>query len=64
MAHAFYPSNDVRYETEVQLNNATIVWEKTMRNPKDGKVSFYQVLVHEIGHTLGLGLDMSRWSIM
>ena len=52
LAHAFYPDGTTRHISEIHLD-ANENWSTTSHT-MDNETSLFSVLVHEIGHTLGL----------
>ena len=53
LAHAQFPNNDGHVK-EIHLDEAEN-WEYCMKKPGDKQTSLFAVLVHEIGHSLGIG---------
>jgi len=54
LGHAFQPGKELGGDVHL---NELINWDFTVsydRKPEDGKISFYAVLLHLIGHSLGI----------
>lgn len=58
LAHAFFPRLESEH-TEIHLDNSED-WEEKMEVPSPRKTSLFLVLVHEIGHALGLRHDTTH----